>query len=68
MLSSLKQKREQRGMQVEFRLGVGSGGVLICGQQVMVRKENDNDFIVEGPPVPAYFQVRKVLYEHFAFV
>jgi hypothetical protein len=42
--------------------------VLVCGQQVIVRKENDNDFIVEGPPVPVYFQVRKVLYEHFAFV
>jgi hypothetical protein len=71
MLSSLKQKLEQRGVAVEFRLGTGAatgGGVLICGGQVVVRKDNENDFVLEGPPIPAYFLVRKVLYEYFAFI
>jgi hypothetical protein len=44
------------------------GTVLVCQQQVMIRRAGENDFAVEGPPVAAYWAVRKVLYSHFAFL
>jgi len=44
------------------------GTVLVCQQQVMIRRAAENDFTVEGPPVAAYWAVRKVLYSHFAFL
>ena len=44
------------------------GTVLVCEKQVMVRKSGENDFSIEGPPVAAYWAVRKVLYQHFAFL
>lgn len=37
-------------------------------QQVIVRKESDNDFVIEGPPVHAYWEARKALYQQYAFV
>lgn len=69
MINTLKQKIEQRGISVVFQLGTtGAGSLLVCAQQVIVRKESGNNFVIEGPPVPAYWEVRKALYEHFAFV
>ena len=44
------------------------GTVLVCEKQVMVRRSGENDFSIEGPPVAAYWAVRKVLYAHFAFL
>jgi Cleavage and polyadenylation factor 2 C-terminal len=52
---------------VEFRL-TSAGGVLVCGGQVIIRKEGDNDFVIEGPPTQAYFEARKALYQQYAFV
>lgn len=66
-LNSLRQLIEATGCTVEFRLG-SSGGILICGDQVIIRKENNNDFVIEGPPVPAFYQARKALYQQFAFI
>jgi cleavage and polyadenylation specificity factor subunit 2 len=67
-LNRLKHLIEQRGtgITVEYRLGA-NGGMLVLGGQVLIRKENDNDFIVEGPPVPAFFEARKVLYQQFTY-
>jgi hypothetical protein len=42
--------------------------MLVLAGQVIVRKENENDFIVEGPPVAAYYQVRKALYQQFSYI
>ena len=67
LLNNLKHQIEQSGVPVEFRL-TSSGGVLICGSQVIVRKDRDNDFVIEGPPVHAYFAARKALYQQYAFV
>ena len=68
MLSTLKSKLELKGIAVEFRLGGSGGGTLVCGSQVLVRKSSDNEFVLEGPPIAVYFDVRKVLYDHFAFI
>lgn len=68
MLSTLKSKLESKGISVEFRLGGTGGGTLVCGSQVLVRKNSDNEFVLEGPPIAVYFDVRKVLYDHFAFI
>ena len=43
-------------------------GMLICKDQVVIRKEGHNDFIIEGPPIPTYFETRKLLYQQFGFV
>lgn len=43
-------------------------GMLICREQVVIRKEGHNDFVIEGPPVPAYFEARSLLYQQFGFV
>ena len=44
------------------------GTMLVCEQQVMIKRAAENDFVVEGPPVAVYWAVRKVLYAHFAFL
>eukprot|EP00605_Chrysophyceae_sp_TOSAG23-4_P000169 GSChrysophyteH1.ASY1.ANO1.193.1 assembled CDS len=44
------------------------GTVLVCDKQVMVSRSGTNDFLVEGPPVSTYWAVRKVIYDHFAFL
>jgi hypothetical protein len=31
-------------------------------------QDGDNDFVIEGPPVHAYWEARKALYSTFAFV
>jgi hypothetical protein len=66
-LNSIKQQMETRGLGVDFRIGT-EGGALVCGSQVIVKKEGDNDFVIEGPPVKAFYDARKALYDHFAFV
>ena len=66
-LNSLRQLIESKGVEVEFRIDA-SGGVLVCNNEVLLRKVNGNDFVVEGPPVPAYYKARQALYEQFAFV
>jgi hypothetical protein len=67
MLEKLRQLLENSGIKVEFRLSL-NGGVLICNEQILIRKGNENDFLVEGPPLPVFYEVRKVLYQLFEFV
>lgn len=70
-LNALKTALEKSGLAVESFSAVSSGSVrayLVCEQQVIVRKDNENDFVVEGPPVAAFWQARKILYCQFATV
>ena len=70
-LNALKIALEKSGLAVESFAAVSSGSVrayLLCEQQVIIRKDNENDFVVEGPPVPAFWAARKVLYRQFAVV
>lgn len=66
-LNSLRQLIEASGTAVEFRIDA-QGAVLVCGDQVIIRKENLSDFAIEGPPVPAFYEARRALYQQFAFV
>jgi hypothetical protein len=66
-LNSLRQLIEASGTPVEYRID-SQGALLVCGDQVIVRKENLGDFAIEGPPVPAFYEARKALYQQFAFV
>ncbi len=66
-LSSLRQLIETTGTAVEFRLS-GVGGILVCDGQVVISKDANNEFVLEGPPVPAFYVARKALYQQFAFV
>jgi len=67
-LNSLRVLIEAVGISVEVRNDVSKGAILICDDQVMIRKVNLNDYVIEGPPVPAYYEARRVLYQQFAFV
>jgi hypothetical protein len=67
-LNSLRVLIEAVGISVEVRNDVSKGAILICDDQVMIRKVNVNDYVIEGPPVPAYYEARRVLYQQFAFV
>lgn len=68
MLNNLKQILEQSyGLQVEFRVSK-DGGMLVCNSSVIIRKKNDNDFVVEGSPSATYYTVRKALYNQIAFI
>ena len=66
-LNSLKLLIEASGTPVEYRID-SQGALLVCADQVIVRKENLGDFAIEGPPVPAFYAARKALYQQFAFV
>jgi len=66
-LNSLGQLISASGTSVEFRID-SQGAVLVCGDQVLIRKENTSDFAIEGPPVPAFYEARRALYQQFAFV
>lgn len=70
-LNALKTALEKSGLAVESFAAVSSGSVrayLVCEQQVIIRKDNENDFVLEGPPVPAFWQARKILYKQFLVV
>lgn len=70
-LNALKTALEKAGLVVEAFSARSSGSVrtyLVCETQVVIRKDNENDFVVEGPPVAAFYQARKIIYKHFAIV
>ena len=66
-LKSLKEALESAGMAVEYKLGI-TGSMLVCTNQVVIRKDGENDFVIEGPPNIAYYEARKILYAQFAQV
>ena len=66
-LNRLKQMLEKNGVSVEYRLS-STGGTLVCGNQVLLKKEQENDFVIEGPPTALYYRVRQILYSRFAFI
>lgn len=65
-LGQLKQLLDSANIKTEFNLAK-SGGCLVCAEQVIIRKDNNN-FSIEGPPVRAFFEARRVLYSQFAFL
>lgn len=68
LLETLKQRLELAGITVEYKLG-RRGGMLICGNAVIIRKENENDFVIEGGAGTDTLAVaRKALYEHYTFL
>lgn len=67
-LNSLRHLIVNNGINVEFRIDSMKGAILVCDDQVIIRKENTSDFIIEGPPIPAFYEARKALYQQFAFV
>lgn len=66
-LRNLEQSIRQTGVQVEVRHAASGGVYLVCDDQVIIRKE-DNNFSIEGPPIQAFFEARKALYQQVAFV
>lgn len=67
LLKTLQFELEKLGVSVEYKL-IPGGAILLCAGQVIVRKENENDFVVEGPPCQAYFQIKNAIYRQFAFI
>lgn len=65
-MQKLQQELKEEGVSVDFQIGQ-TGGVLLCGNQVVLRKLEDG-FSLEGPPCTAYFQARNVLYKQHAFL
>lgn len=65
-LNTLKQVLEAAGIKTDFRIGA-TGGLLVCAEQVIIRKDGNN-FSIDGPPIKAYFEARKALYQQFAFL
>ena len=55
---------EKLGLQTEIR----EGGVLVTEMGISITKHGANDFSIEGPLCDKYYEVRKVMYNHFAFV
>jgi hypothetical protein len=66
-LKTLKEALEAAGVTVEYRLS-SSGSLLVCGNQVLIRKGDENDFVLEGPPSAVYYDTRKILYKQLALV
>lgn len=66
-LKTLKEALESAGIAVEYKLGT-TGSMLVCASQVVVRKDGENDFVLEGPPNIAYYEARKILCAQFAQV
>jgi hypothetical protein len=67
LLKTLQAELEKSSVSVEYKL-IPGGAILLCAGQVIVRKENENDFVVEGPPCQAYFQIKNAIYRQFAFL
>jgi hypothetical protein len=67
LLKTLQAELEKSSVSVEYKL-IPGGAILLCAGQVIVRKENENDFVVEGPPCQAYFQIKNAIYRQFAFI
>jgi hypothetical protein len=66
-LIQMKQQLDAIGIKTDFRVG-SLGGILVCNEQVIISKDQFNHFHLEGPPIKAYFEARKILYQQFAFV
>jgi hypothetical protein len=67
LLETLKQRLEDAGVSVQYKLGK-KGGMLLCDNAVVIRKENENDFIIEGASCRALTAARKALYDCYTFL
>ncbi len=68
-LKSLKSTltSDQKGMQVEYKLRVGSA-TLLCNQQSTIRKINKNDLVIEGPPGMVFNDAKLGVYSNFSYL
>ena len=69
-LNSLRSKISNRrgsNISVEYKLGI-QGASVISNNQVVVRKINENDFLLEGSPGNTFYQTREILYSNFTSV
>jgi hypothetical protein len=67
-LTQLKQQLDMIGIKTEFRVGA-MGGILVCNEHVIISKDSHNNhFQIEGLPTKTFFDVRRILYQQFAFV
>jgi hypothetical protein len=68
-LQTLQQELETAGVVVEYKLGrAGAGAMLLCAGQVIIRKTNANDFVLEGPPCNAFNVAKRAVYKRFSFL
>ena len=67
-LNALKLSIEKAGVPVEYQLS-STGASLVCGGgKVVLRKEQENDFVLEGDPSALYYKIRAILYQRYAFI
>jgi hypothetical protein len=67
MLDTLKQRLEISGVKVEYRLGT-QGGMLLCDDIVVIKKQSDNNFSIEGVSSKTLQIARDTLYECYTFL
>ena len=63
-LETIRARLELAGIRVEYK----RGGTLVCDNAVLVKKENENDFSIEGPSCKALYAAKQALYHHFSFM
>ncbi len=66
-LETIQERLEFHGISVEYKL-VKGGGTLVCDGSVIIRKDNENEFVVEGAACRALVAARKALYDSFTFL
>lgn len=67
LLETIKQRLEAAGVFVEYKLG-RKGGMLLCDNVVVVRKENENDVVIEGGQSVALDAARRALYDSYTIL
>lgn len=67
-MNTLKNKLESTGIHVEYKNLTNNGSILVCNNQIIITKVNAQDFILEGPLIPIYYEIRKILYGQYSFI
>ncbi|CAD5125049.1 unnamed protein product [Dimorphilus gyrociliatus] len=62
-LSELKEVIMKQGITAEF-----TGGVLVCGGSVAIKKNESGKLTIEGTINSEYYKIRRILYSQFAIV
>ena len=62
-LLDLKRRLQKQGIRAEFR-----DGKLLCSGGILLSKNGQFDFSIEGPMCPTYYRIRSIVYGLFTFV